>query len=150
MELQKLLFLTHQIHCHSLKKFQYFFPLLFRPKFKTPAIAAPHSYFTFVHHMNHCTLVCSNHFFGIGTAFMLLDEIAVEVISIDRLSLPCYHVAVVQVILIGTPFKILGSVVGLDFIYMIDNQSFLVTRNKVQGYKPVYLIVLVISSPVAK
>ena len=91
----------------------------------------------------------SKFLFCLEAAFKLLNEISIKVILIDRLALPCYNVAVVQIILIGTPFKIFCSVVGLDFIYMIDNQSFLVTRNEVQGNKPMHFDVFVISMPVA-
>ena len=36
-------------------------------------------------------------------------------------------------------FKVLGSVIILDFILMIYNESFFVTINKMKGYKSVYL-----------
>ena len=36
-------------------------------------------------------------------------------------------------------FKVLGSVVILDFILMIYNEPFFVTTNKMKGYKSVYL-----------
>ena len=90
----------------------------------------------------------SKFLFCLISAFEFLDKIPIKVILIYRLALPCYHVAVVQVILIGTPFKVLSSIVGLDFIYMIDNQSFLVTRNKVQGYKSMHIIVCIVPTAI--
>ena len=124
-----------------------FIPILFRVRFLAKKESVRISSFALIDGMNDGK---SKFLFCLEAAFKLLNEISIKVILIDRLALPCYHVTVVQVILIGTPFKVLGSIVGLDFIYMIDNQSFLVTWDKVQGYKPMHLIVFVISSPVAK
>ena len=123
-----------------------FIPVLFRVRFLTKKESVRISSFAIIDSMNDGK---SKFLFCLKAAFKLLNEISIKVILIDRLSLPCHHVAVVQVILIGTPFKVLGSIVSLDFIYMIDNQPFLVTRNEVQGNKPMHFVVFVISMPVA-
>ena len=132
--------------CRSFIFFCNFIPILFRVRFLTKKESVRISSFALIDGMHDGE---SKFLFCLMTAFEFLDKISIKVILIHWLSLPCHHVAIIQIILVGTPFKILGSVVCLDFIYMIDNQSFLVTRNKVQGYKPMHLIVLVISSPVA-
>ena len=123
-----------------------FIPILFRVRFQAKQESVRISSFALIDGMNDGK---SKFLFSLMAAFKLLNEISIKVILIDRLSLPCYHVAVVQVILIGTPFKVLGSIVGLDFIYMIDNQSLLVTGNEVQGNKPMHFVVFEISMPEA-
>lgn len=92
----------------------------------------------------------SKFLFSLLSAFEFLNEISVKVILVYRLSLPCYHVAVVQVILIGTPFKILRSIVSLYLVFVIDNQSILVTGNEVQGYKPMNLIVCIVPTSITQ
>ena len=132
--------------CRSFIFFCDFIPILFRVRFLTKKESVCISSFALIDGMNDGK---SKFLFCLVAAFKLLNEISIKVILIDRLPLPCYHVAVVQVVLIGTPFQVLSSIVSLDFIYMIDNQSFLVTRNEVQGNKPMHFVVFVISMPVA-
>ena len=53
-------------------------------------------------------------------------------------------------ILIGTPFQVLGSVVGLDFIFMIHNQPFFVAWNEVESHEAVDFIMGVVTVAVAQ
>ena len=132
--------------CRSFTFFCDFIPILFRVRFLTKQEPVRISSFALIDGMNDGK---SKFLFSLISAFEFLNEITIKVILINRLALPCNHVAIIQIVLVGTPFQILCSVVGLDFIYMIDNQSLLVTRNEVQGNKPMHFVVFVISMPVA-
>ena len=123
-----------------------FIPILFRVRFLTKKESVRISSFAPIDGVNDGK---SKFLFCLVAAFEFLDEISIKVILIYWLALPCYHIAVVQVILISTPFKVLGSIISLYLVFVIDNQSLLVTRNEVQGNKPLHFVVFVISMPVA-
>ena len=86
----------------------------------------------------------------LASTFKLLNKISIKVILIYWLALPCYHVAVIQVIFVGTPFKIIGPIVCLDFIFVINHQPWLIPRNEVQGYKPMHLVVCIVTVAVTQ
>ena len=60
-------------------------------------------------------------------------------------TLAVFVISVLELITIGVivgvrhKFKVFGSVVILDFILMIHNESIFVTINKMKGHKSVYL-----------
>ena len=110
----------------------------------------PHTNLAFIHHMNHSTLIRSHNLFNISTAFMFGYKVSIKIVLIDRFTLPCYHVAIVQVVLIGTPFKVLCSVIRLHFVYMINDKPRLITIHKMKSHKTVNLIMFVIPMSVAK
>ena len=117
---------------------------------KAPSVALPHSALALIHDVHHCALVRSHHLLDISTALVLGDEVSIHVVLIDWLALPRYHVAIIQVILIGTPLQVLCSVVGLNLILMIDDQSFFVTWNKMESHEAVNFIMCVVAVPVAQ
>ena len=117
---------------------------------KTPKITSPQTNLAFIHYVNHCALICTHHLFSIGTAFMLLNEITVEVVLIDRLSLPCNNIAIIQIILTGTPFQILGTIVGLDLVLMIYDQPLFVAWNEVESHKSMNFIMGIVPVPIAQ
>lgn len=79
-----------------------------------------------------------------------MNEIAVEVVLIYWLSLPCNHVAVIKIILICTPFQILGPIVGLDFVFVINNKPILIAWHKVESHETMNFIMGIVSVPIAE
>ena len=124
-----------------------FIPILFRVRFLTKKESMGISSFALIDGMHNRK---SKFLFCLASAFKLLDKIPIKVILIDRLSLPRYHVTIIQVVLVSTPFKVLCPVVCFNLVFVINHQSFFITWDKVQGYESVYLIMGIVTMPVTQ
>ena len=103
------------------------------------------SNFTFINSMIKMASFQPHFFFCVCKAFIFLYKITIQIIFINCSPFISNNIAICQIISLCTKFKILRPVVCLNFIFMVNNKTWLVAFNKMNSYKPMYLIMCCIT-----